>query len=91
MNTGGMGSLGHRELTILPRVTGPGRGDSDFKQAPKCTTPSVRRKVQVHLNFGVGLAIRDLRSSYHCGFKWTFSKTAFSLSSRKRDEKSEQG
>lgn len=57
VNTGGLEKpVRCRELTDLLSVTGPGHGDSDFTQAPKCgTSPSGRRKVQVHLNFRVGL------------------------------------
>lgn len=52
VNTGGMESLGHRELTVSPRITGPGRGDSGFKQAPKCATfPSGRREGSNTLEF----------------------------------------
>lgn len=91
MSPGGVEKPGPRELTNLPNVTGPVYGDSNFKQAPKCgASPSGRRKVNVHSNLGVGLGNLRPVSLIPLVSKWTFSKTSFSLSSRKRREKSRE-
>lgn len=70
----------------MPSVTGPRHGDSDFLQAPNCASlPLWQEGGNRVLAFGSGAGQSETCDSHTTEVsKWTFSKTPFFLSSRKR-------